>query len=42
MPKEVEWVHRKCLESRLDQLSLEMANLTKRLVGKGTGYSIDY
>ena len=36
MPEEVELVHHKCLESRLDQLALSMMSLTKRLVGEGS------
>ena len=37
MPKKVELVHHKCLESRLDQLTLVMTSQTKRLMGEGTG-----
>ena len=42
MPKEVELVHRKHLESRLDQLTLAMTSLTKRLMGKGTGQVMEF
>ena len=35
--EEFEWAHCKCLESRLGQLSLVMASVTKGLVGKGMG-----
>ena len=42
MPEEVELVHYKCLESRLDQLTLAMTSLTKRLTGKGTGQAMEY
>ena len=42
MPKEVKLVHLKSLESRLDQLTLVMTSLTKRLVGKGTGQAMEY
>ena len=42
MPKEVELVHRKRLESRLDQLTSAMTSLTKRLTGKGTGQAMEY
>ena len=42
MPKEVELVHCKHFESRLDQLTLAMTSLTKRLMGKGTGQAMEY
>ena len=42
MPKEVELVHRKCLESRLDQLTSVMTSLTERLTGKGTRQAMEY
>ena len=42
MPEEVKLVHCKCLESRLDQLTLEMTSLTERLAGKGTRQAIEY
>ena len=42
MPKEVELVHCKRLESTLDQLASAMTSLTKRLTGKGTGQAIEY
>ena len=35
IPKEVEQVHCKHLESKLDQLTLAMTNLAERLVGEG-------
>ena len=41
-PEEVELVHYKHLESRLDQLTLAMASLTKRLTGKGTGQAMEF
>ena len=41
-PKEVELVHCKCLESRLDQLTSAMTSLTKRLMGKGTRQAMEY
>ena len=42
MPKEVELVYRKHLESKLDQLTSVMTSLTKRLTGKGTGQGMEY
>ena len=42
MPEEVELVHCKHLESRLDQLTLAMTSLTKRLMGKDTGHALKY
>ena len=36
MPEEVELVHCKRLESRLDQLTSAMTSLTERLTGEGT------
>ena len=42
MPKEIELVHHKCLESRLVQLTLAITSLTKRLTGKGTGQAMEY
>ena len=42
MTKEVELVHLKCLESRLDYLTSAMTNLTKRLMGEGTGHAMEY
>ena len=42
MPEEVELVHRKLLESRLDQLTSAMTSLTERLTGKGTGQVMEY
>ena len=41
-PEEVELAHNKHLESRLDQLTLAMTSLTKRLIGKGTGQAMEY
>ena len=41
-PKEVELAHRKCLESRLDQLTSVMTSLTERLKGEGTGQAMKY
>ena len=42
MPEEFELVHLKCLESRLDQLTLVMTSLTKKLMGKGIGQAMEY
>ena len=42
MPKEVELVHCKHLESSLDQLTSVMTSLTERLMGKGTGQAMKY
>ena len=42
MPKEVELVHRKHLESRLDQLSSAITSLTERLTGEGTRQAMEY
>ena len=42
MPKEVELVHCKHLESRLDQLTLAMTSLTERLTGEGTRQAMEY
>ena len=42
MPKEVDLVHCKCLESRLDQLTSAMTSLTKRLTGKGARQMMKY
>ena len=42
MPKEVELVHCKCLESRLDQLTSAMTSLTERLMGKSIGQVMEY
>ena len=41
-PQEVELAHHKCLESRLDQLTLVITSLTERLMGKGTGQAMEY
>ena len=42
MPEEVELVHHKCLEYRLNQLTSAMTSLTERLTGKGTGQAMEY
>ena len=42
MPEEVELVHHKCLESRLDQLTLAMTSLIERLTGEGTRQVMEY
>ena len=42
MPKQVDWAHCKSLESRLDQLTLVMTSLNKRLMGKGIGQDLEY
>ena len=41
-PKEVELLHHKCLKYRLNQLTLAMTSLTKRLMGKGTRQAMEY
>ena len=41
-PEDIELVHHKCLESKLDQLTLVIASLTKRLTGEGTGQVMEY
>ena len=42
MPKEVELTYCKCLESRLDQLTLPMTSLTERLTREGTRQAMEY
>ena len=42
MPKEVKLAYCKCLETWLDKLTLEIASLTKSLVGKGIIQAIEY
>ena len=41
-PKEVEKMHCKHLESRLDQLTLAMTSLMERLKSNGIGWDIEY
>ena len=42
IPKEVKLMHHKHLESRLDQLTLAITSLTKRLVDEGTRQAMEY
>ena len=41
-PKEVEWMHYKCLESRLNQLTSAISSLSKRLAGKDIEKDMEY
>ena len=42
IPKEVRWLHYKCLEYKLDQLTMALASLMARLVGNGIGQDMEY
>ena len=42
MPEEVELAYCNRLESRLDQLTLAITSLTKRLMGYGTGQAMEH